>query len=103
MLLHEEVLRANSVSSGVSRWAFFSMMTNRILVAFTLLGSVVSSSTQQPLEPLIKFRTFQEHDDTLARLERSDIFFALSLNLDSSLFQLGSSGGKSEETSGRSA
>ena len=62
MLVHEEVRRANSVSSGVSRWAFFSMMTNRILVAFTLLGSVVSSSTQQPLEPLIKFRTFQEHD-----------------------------------------
>ena len=75
MLVHEEVRRANPVSSGVSRWALFSMMTTHILVAFTLLGSVFSSSTQQPLEPLIKFRTFQEHD-TLARLERSDIFFA---------------------------
>lgn len=38
------------------------MMTTRTLVAFTLLGSVVSSSMQQPLEPLIKFRSFQESD-----------------------------------------
>jgi hypothetical protein len=38
------------------------MMTTRILLAFTLLGSVVSLSMQQPLEPLIKFR--QTHRKT---------------------------------------